>query len=157
MSHPLITTPRPPQLCSHTKADGSPCRQNSTAAPEHPPACLWHDEHRREEADTVRERGRQARRKPVVTLDDAEPALAESPDMECNLDSLAYYLTWCTRQTAGGRMEGERLRSIVAAINALRTALTARELARQVRELNREIKRLKGELAKRAPARESWS
>lgn len=148
--------PNAPTPCSAVKADGTACRAMATSAPGSTPFCLWHDPEREAEADAARERGRAAQRKPVLTLDDLEPALSESPDLECNLDALAYYLTWCTRQTAGGRMDPERLRSIVQAVNALRTALTAKQLAADVRAANREIRALKKALAAKEKAREAW-
>ena len=155
-THETAPTSGAPVACSAVKPDGSPCRAYATSTPDSPPFCLWHDPSREDEANAARERGRAAQRKPVLSLDDLEPALSESPDLECNLDALGYYLAWCVRQCTGGRMDPERLRSVVQGITALRTALTAKALAAEVRKAQVEIRRLRKELAEREKAKETW-
>lgn len=105
----------------------------------------------------ARARGRANQRRPVTSTTEEPEILTDCPDLELTLDHLNFHLAWAVRKCSAGEMDADRLRSISQAITGLRSGLTARELARQVRELNREIKRLKGELAKKAPARESWS
>lgn len=153
MTGPANGDPTDAPQCIGVTASGSRCR---AAVPHGRTACLFHDPERVEEAAAARARGGRAGRKHPIRLDDPEPALAESPDLELTLDAVAVYLGWCIRQTTGGRMDPDRLRSIVPGITALRGALTAKALAGQVRELSKEVKRLKTELAKTGTAKQVW-